>query len=45
METYIAICKIDSKWEFSVWLRKLTPGLCNNLERREVGERLKRWGR
>ena len=23
METYIAICKIDSQWEFAVWLRKL----------------------
>ena len=22
-ETYITICKIDSQWEFSVWLRKL----------------------
>ena len=32
METYIAICKIDSQWEFAVWLRKLKPGLCINLE-------------
>ena len=24
METYITICKIDSQWEFAVWLRKLT---------------------
>ena len=24
METYITICKIDSKQEFAVWLRKLT---------------------
>ena len=31
METYITICKIDSKWEFSVWLWKLKLGLCNNL--------------
>ena len=23
METYITICKIDSQWEFAVWLRKL----------------------
>ena len=23
METYITICKIDSQWEFSVWLREL----------------------
>ena len=30
METYI--CEIDCQWEFDVWLRKLKPGLCNNLE-------------
>ena len=23
METYITVCKIDSQWEFAVWLRKL----------------------
>ena len=32
METYITICKIDSQWEFAVWLRKLKQGLCANLE-------------
>ena len=32
METYIIICKIDSQWEFAVCLRKLTRGLCINLE-------------
>ena len=32
METYITICKIDSQWEFAVWLRKLKQGLCKNLE-------------
>ena len=32
METYITICKIDSQWEFAVWLRKLKQGLCINLE-------------
>ena len=32
METYINICKIDSQWEFAVWLRKLKQGLCINLE-------------
>ena len=32
METYITICKIDSRWEFAVWLRKLKQGLCINLE-------------
>ena len=26
METYITICKIDSQWEFAVWLRKLKQG-------------------
>ena len=31
METYITICKIDSQWEFTVWLRKLKQGLCINL--------------
>ena len=33
METYITICKMDSPWEFAVWLRKLKQGLCINLER------------
>ena len=32
METYITICKIDSQWEFAVWLRKLKQGLWINLE-------------
>ena len=32
METYITICKIDSQWEFAVWLRDLKQGLCINLE-------------
>ena len=43
METYITICKIDSQWEFAVWLRKLKQGFCINLmgwdgegDRREV---------
>ena len=39
MEIYIAICKIDSQWEFAVWLRKLKQGLRINPEgydRREV---------
>ena len=29
METYITICKIDSK---QIWLRKLKQGLCINLD-------------
>ena len=32
METYITICKIDSQWDFAVWLRKLEQGLCINLD-------------
>ena len=28
METYIIMCKIDSQWEFAIWLRKLKQGLC-----------------
>ena len=28
---YITVCKIDSKWEFSVWHRELNPRLCDNL--------------
>ena len=32
METYIIICKIDSQWEFAVWLRKPKQGRCINLE-------------
>ena len=32
MEIYITICKIESRWEFAVWLRKVKQGLCVNLE-------------
>ena len=32
METYIAICKIDSQQEFAVWLRKLKQELWISLE-------------
>ena len=44
METYITIYKIDSQWEFAVWLRKLKQGLSINLEGwegPEMGGRLK----
>ena len=37
METYTTICKIDSQWEFAVWLKKLKQGLCINLEGLDVG--------
>ena len=29
---HITICKIDSQWEFAVWLRDLKQGLRINLE-------------
>ena len=32
METYIAMCKLDSQLEFGVWFRKLKQGPCINLE-------------
>ena len=32
METYITICKIDSQWEFAVYLRELKHWVCINLE-------------
>ena len=32
METDITICKIDSRPEFAVWLRKLKQELCISLE-------------
>ena len=32
LEIYNTICKIDSQWEFAVWLRELKSGLCDNLE-------------
>ena len=31
-ETYMTTCKIESQWEFAVWVRKLKWRLCNNLE-------------
>ena len=31
-ETYTTLCKIDSQWEFAVWLRELKQGFCNNLK-------------
>ena len=32
METYITICKIESQWEFAVWLRQLKQGVRIKLE-------------
>ena len=42
METHITICKIDSQWEFAVWLRKLKQGLSVNLGASLVAQRVKR---
>ena len=38
METYITAYKIDSQWEFAVWLRKLKQGFCINLKAWDVEE-------
>ena len=32
METYITIYKIDSQWEFALWLRKFKQGLSITIE-------------
>ena len=32
METYLTMCKIDSRQEFAIWLRKLKQGLCTNVD-------------
>ena len=32
MEIYNITHKIDSQWEFAVWLRELKEGVCDNLE-------------
>ena len=43
METYTTIYKIDSQWEFSVWLRKLKQGsVSRGGMGREMGGRFKR---
>ena len=38
MESYITICKMDSQWEFAVWLSKLKQGLriCSSLLRQFI---------
>ena len=47
MEVYNTICKIDSQWEFAVWLAELKQGLCVDLEGgmgREMGGTFAREG-
>ena len=35
---------VSFQWEVAVWLRKLNPRLCDNLEGWEAGRRFKREG-
>ena len=47
METYITIWKIDSQWEFAIWLRNLSRGSVSTWRGemgREMGGRFKREG-
>ena len=47
METYITICKIDSQWEFAVWLRQLKQELCVSLvgwDREGIGSEVQNRG-
>ena len=32
METYNSICKLESQWEFALWLREVKQGVCDDLE-------------
>ena len=32
IDIYNTICKIDTQWEFAVWLRELKQGLCDRLK-------------
>ena len=32
IEIYSIICKIDSQWEFAVWLREFKQGVCDRLK-------------
>ena len=45
MEIYNTMHKIDSQWEFAMWLRELKQGLCDSIEGwdgREMEERFRR---
>ena len=44
IETYIAICKVGSQWEFAVWLRKLKTGALYQPRGVRWAERFKREG-
>ena len=38
------MCKIDSKCEFAVWLRKLKQGFCINLDGKGNGREVQKGG-
>ena len=47
LKTYITTSKIDSQWEFAIWLRKLKQGLCVNPKGemgREIGGEFQKGG-
>ena len=47
METYITICKKDSKWEFAAWLRNSNGGSVSTWRGgmgRQMGGKFKREG-
>ena len=47
MEMYITMCKIDSQWDFALWLRELKLELFKNLVGgmwRQVGGRFQKEG-
>ena len=44
METYITLCRIDSRQEFAVWLTKLKQGLCINLDEEGDGREVLKGG-
>ena len=43
IEIYNTMCKTDSQWEFSLWLRELKQGLCDRLKGGEGDGREGTW--
>ena len=46
-EIYNTICKIESQWEFAIWLKELKQGHCDRLKGgmgKEMGGRPRREG-
>ena len=44
VETYNTTCKIESQWEFAVWLRERKEGLCDRLKGGMGRETGGKWG-